>query len=87
MLAWTIYISFLGMLVLLLPKVSVRAARIVAMSAATGGLAVTLVGFAQQTTGTLSTVVRVPWVPSLGIEYYLAADGISLTLLLLTGIV
>src|SRR6202022_2745149 len=35
----------------------------------------------------LVTVVRMPWVPSLGIEYHLAADGISLTLLLLTGIV
>ena len=33
------------------------------------------------------TVVAYPWVPSLGIEYHLAADGISLTLLLLTGIV
>src|SRR5260370_9456845 len=32
-------------------------------------------------------VARLPWVPSLGIEYYLAADGISLTLLLLTGVV
>src|SRR6266702_8484496 len=48
MLAWTIYISFLGVLVLLLPKVSVRAARIIAMSTAIAGLAVTLVGFAQQ---------------------------------------
>jgi NADH-quinone oxidoreductase subunit M len=87
MLAWTIYISFLGVLVLLLPKVSVRAARIIAMLTAMGGLAVTIVGFAQQRTGTMVTVARVPWVPSLGIEYHLAADGISLTLLLLTGVV
>ena len=87
MLAWTIYISFLGVLVLLLPKVSVRAARIIAMLTATGGFAVSLVEFAQQSTGTMVTVIRVPWVPSLGIEYHLAADGISLTLLLLTGIV
>ena len=87
MLAWTIYISFLGVLVLLLPKVSVRAARIIAILTAMGGLAVTVVGFAQQRTGTMVTVARVPWIPSLGIEYHLAADGISLTLLLLTGIV
>jgi NADH-quinone oxidoreductase subunit M len=33
------------------------------------------------------TIVRAPWVPSFGIEYRLAADGISLTLLLLTGII
>jgi NADH-quinone oxidoreductase subunit M len=87
MLAWTIYISFLGVLVLLLPKVSVRAARTIAMLTAMGGLAVTVVGFAQQRTGTMMTVARVAWVPSLGIEYHLAADGISLTLLLLTGVV
>ena len=35
----------------------------------------------------MATVVRVPWIPSLGIEYHLAADGISMLLLLLTGIV
>jgi NADH-quinone oxidoreductase subunit M len=87
MLAWTIYISFLGVLVLLLPKVSVRAARIIALSTAMAGLAITLVEFAQQSAGAIVTVVRVPWVPLLGIEYHLAADGISLTLLLLTGIV
>jgi NADH-quinone oxidoreductase subunit M len=87
MLAWTIYISFLGVLVLLLPKVSARTARTIAMSTAMAGLAITLVEFAQQSAGTIVTVARVPWVPSLGIEYHLAADGISLTLLLLTGIV
>jgi len=32
------------------------------------------------------TVWDRPWIPSLGIRYHLAADGISLTLLLLTGI-
>jgi NADH-quinone oxidoreductase subunit M len=88
MLAWTIYISFLGVLVLmLLPKRSVRVARIVALLAAMAGLAVTVCGFFQQRSGELVTVVRVPWVPSLGVEYHLASDGISLTLLLLTGIV
>jgi NADH-quinone oxidoreductase subunit M len=68
MLAWTIYISFLGVLALLLPKVSARAARMIAMLAAAGGLAVTVAGFAQQRTGTLATVVRVPGVRSLGLE-------------------
>jgi NADH-quinone oxidoreductase subunit M len=88
MLAWTIYISFLGVLMLLfLPKDSMRAARIVALLTAVAGFAVTLVGFLQQQSGQLATVARVPWVPTLGVEYHLAADGISLTLLLLTGIV
>ena len=88
MLAWTIYISFLGALVLLLlPQGSMRAARILALLTVVAGFAVTLVGFIQQRSGELVTVARYPWVPSLGVEYHLAADGISLTLLLLTGIV
>ncbi len=37
--------------------------------------------------GELVTVARMPWVSSAGVEYYLAADGISITLLLLTGVV
>jgi NADH-quinone oxidoreductase subunit M len=88
MLAWTIYISFLGvLLLLLLPKGSVRTARILALLTAVAGFAVTLVEFLRHPSGELVTVTRTPWLPSLGIEYHLAADGISLTLLLLTGIV
>jgi NADH-quinone oxidoreductase subunit M len=36
--------------------------------------------------GSCFTGARVPWIPTLGLEYYLAADGISLTLILLTGL-
>jgi NADH-quinone oxidoreductase subunit M len=88
MLAWTIYISFLGALaLLLLPKGSVRAARILALLTAVAGFVLTLAGFVEQRSGELVTITRIPWVPSLGVEYHLAADGISLTLLLLTSIV
>ena len=87
MLAWTIYISFLAVPVLLLPMVSVRASRIIALLAAMGGLGVTLMAFVHQPSGEMMTVTRIPWIPTLGIEYHLAADGISLSLLLLTGIV
>ena len=87
MLAWTIYISFFGVLILLLPKLSVRASRLIALLTAIVALGITMVAFVQQGTGTIVTVTRLPWVPSLGIEYHLATDGISLTLLLLTGIV
>ena len=87
MLAWTIYISFLGVLVLmLLPKGNASAARKVAMLAAVAGLLVALAGFVQFKAGEIVTVAKLPWVPSLGIEYHLAADGISLTLVLLTGL-
>jgi len=33
-------------------------------------------------TGELRTITSLPWMPSLGIRYELAADGISLTLVL-----
>src|SRR5204862_4595012 len=36
--------------------------------------------------GEVVTISKLPWIPSLGIDYHLAADGISLTLVLLTGI-
>lgn len=87
MLAWTVYISFLGVLALmLLPQGNAAAARKVALLAAVAGLAVAVAGFFQNSAGTLVTITRVPWVPALGIEYHLAADGVSLTLVLLTGL-
>ena len=33
-----------------------------------------------------TTIIRVPWVPALGMNYHLAVDGISLTMVLVTGI-
>ncbi len=35
----------------------------------------------------LDLVVRLPWVPSANIQYYLGVDGISLSLLILTGLI
>jgi NADH-quinone oxidoreductase subunit M len=87
MLAWTIYISFIGVLVLmLLPKDKPQAARVVALAAAVAGFLFALFGCLEFTPGQIATVAKLPWVPSLGIEYHLAADGISLTLVLLTGL-
>jgi NADH-quinone oxidoreductase subunit M len=87
MLAWTIYISFFGVLVLmLLPKGNASAVRKVAMLSAVAGLLVALAGFAQFKAGGIVTVAKLPWIPSLGIEYHLAADGVSMTLVLLTGL-
>ena len=88
MLAWTIYISFLGALaLLLLPKASTTAARILALLTAAAGFTIGLTAFLGHRTGELITVTRHSWIPALGIEYHLAADGISLCLILLTGIV
>ena len=88
MLAWTIYISFIGVLVLmLLPREAARAARIIALLTAIAGCVVAFAGAAQQPNpGEVTTIVKVPWIPALGASYYLAADGISLVLVVLTGL-
>ena len=60
MLAWTIYISFLGALVLmLLPKGNAAAARKVAMLTAAAGFIVALAGFAQFKAGETVTLANV----------------------------
>lgn len=88
MLAWTIYISFFGAMALLFfPKDSVIAVRIFALLTTGVTFAIAAMAFVQHRTGELLTITLMPWIPSLGIKYHLAADGISLTLLLLTGIV
>ncbi len=56
MLAWTIYISFLGVLgLLLLPKRSVRVARALALLTAVAGFVVTVREFTEQQSGAVVT--------------------------------
>ena len=88
MLAWTVYISFIGVLVLmLLPREAARAARIIALLTAIASCVVAFVGAVQQPNpGEVTTIVKVPWIQAIGASYYLAADGISLVLVLLTGL-
>jgi NADH-quinone oxidoreductase subunit M len=48
---------------------------------------VAFVGAIQQANpGDVTTIVKVPWIPSIGANYYLAADGISRVLVVLTGL-
>ena len=73
MLAWTIYISFLGAAALvLLPAESRRAARITALLTALAGLAAALGGAAQYErhapSGALVDLVNVSWIADLGIR-------------------
>ena len=87
MLAWTIYLSFLGAVaVTLTPTTRPVIARFLALLTTLAGLGLAIVAVAQNRSGQLITIVRTPWIPALGIEYHLAADGISLVLVLLTGI-
>lgn len=91
MLAWTIYLSFLGMLgVLLLPGKRGDWIRALALATALATLAVGVTGLINYSdrigAGPIWELVRLPWIPSLGITYHLAADGISVILVLLTGV-
>src|SRR5580658_8290339 len=91
MLAWTIYISFLGSAFLMfLPGNNPRPARVVALLVALAGVIFAVMGVVEcrhnSAAGVLTSLVNVPWIPELGIRYHLAADGISLVLVLLTAI-
>src|SRR5256714_3078710 len=86
MIAWTIYITFAGaVLVLLFPRAF---SRWIALLTTTATFAISLATFFCHDLdfAHFTTIVRVPWVPALGMNYYLAVDGISLTLVLVTSI-
>jgi NADH-quinone oxidoreductase subunit M len=87
LLPYAIYVSFAGALLALAAGRSAAAARRVALVAAIASWALTIVAATQFVpTSTPQTLVDIPWVQELGIRYHLAADGISLTLLVLTGL-
>ena len=87
MLAWTIYLSFLGALAAWLAgRERIALVRIIALATSLGTLAVALIGSGQIKPGEVNEIVHATWIPSLGISYFLAADGISSTLVILTGI-
>jgi len=88
MIAWTIYVTFTGAVVLLfMPRVF---SRWIALLTTVAGFAMSLIALFQTPIANLAhftTIVRVPWVAALGMNYHLAVDGISLTMVLVTGIV
>jgi len=87
MLAFTIYLSFAGALVsALLPGSRPAVARWWALLVSGTSLALAVAGFSQGMGQGRVVLVDVLWVPSMGIHYMLAADGISRVLVLLTGL-
>ena len=87
MIAWTIYVTFAGAVVLLfMPCIF---ARWIALATTATGLVVGLAAFFVNDVDLahFNTIVRIPWVPMLGMNYHLAVDGISLTMVLVTGLV
>jgi NADH-quinone oxidoreductase subunit M len=86
MIAWTIYATFAGAaLLLFLPRVL---SRWIALASSTTSAAISFGAFFCHdiASAPFTTVVNIPWVPILGMNYHLAADGISLTMCLVTGI-
>jgi NADH-quinone oxidoreductase subunit M len=87
MIAWTIYITFAGAVLLLFTRRVLS--RWIALVTTLAGFAISLIALFQTPIADLAhftTIVRVPWVPILGMEYHLAVDGISLTLALVTSL-
>jgi len=88
--AWTILSAFAGaLLVLLLPARVAGASRFIALAASlVGAVAAAAACLARlnHPAGPAWSYKR-PWIASLGIDFHLAANGLSLTLLLLTGLV
>lgn len=79
--------AFTGvLLVLLLPS---RSARWIALICTSAGLAFAAKAFAgySMSGDTFQYMTRLPWVPALGVSFFTGADGISLVMLLLTGII
>jgi NADH-quinone oxidoreductase subunit M len=88
LLPWAIVLSFAGALLTLMAGArSATAARWIALATAAGGALMTLVAAVHFVPGpALQTILDCPWIPEMGIRLHLAADGISLVLLVLTGI-
>jgi NADH-quinone oxidoreductase subunit M len=84
----TIYVSFTGALLAWVAGMrSATAARWIALLTALTGFGLALsVGMSFVPVSSLQTIVDVPWIPELGVRYHLAVDGISLTLIVLTGL-
>ena len=83
-----ILLSFAGaLLCALTPAHHVRRLRVMALTTAIAGLAVAICCCLRYEPGTLADTLRVDWIPSLGIQFLTGYDGISLPLLLVTGLV
>ena len=88
--AWTLFSAFIGALcVLLLPKRMEHLSRVVALVASIVGAVAAGVACMSRLQNPDSEiwVFNQEWIPNFGIRFHLAADGLALVLLLLTGIV
>jgi NADH-quinone oxidoreductase subunit M len=85
---WTLLSAFAGaVVVLLLPSRAAGASRWIALFATVVGAIAALLGCLAKLGGRESWEWNASWIPSMGARFHLAANGLSLSLLLLTGIV
>ena len=85
MIAWTIYLTLGGaLLLLLLPRTLSR--WLALLIAVTGFVISTFSFFQAGNFSKFETLLSIPWIPGFPISFHLASDGISLTMCLVTGI-
>lgn len=78
-----------AVILFLVPGDRLREIRFIALAAASLSLALSLWAYLSYNSaqGGYQFVTQVPWIPSLGITYHVGVDGISMPLVLLTGVV
>lgn len=88
MITWPIFICFAAALVMILPpRKDSDSVRYLALGAAIATFIFAIAGALQlENPGEIATVLSVPWISSLGIDFHLGADGISAVLVILTAI-
>jgi NADH-quinone oxidoreductase subunit M len=77
-----------GLLLLVVPRARVAFCRWWTLAAMIAGLAASgaALSLMQRGTAGMQLVQRVPWIPSLGVDYFLGVDGISIYLVLLASL-
>ena len=90
LLSLAIFLPTLGAIaIMLLDKKAVETMRMVAFATTAVTFALTLAIWSQFDTsiGTMQMEISIPWVPSWNINYQLGIDGLSLPLVVLTGLI
>ena len=90
LLSLTLFLPLAGLLILLLINgAHLRAIRIIALAVSLATFLVSLVvlsSFSSSASG-FQLVERAPWIPTLGVQYAIGVDGISMLLVLLTTVI
>lgn len=87
----TVVISFLGAVVIgFIPAKNTRLIRILALVTAVATFAASLICYARYRSNTgevFQQMIDLPWIPVIGTQFIIGVDGLSISLLMLTGII